>query len=316
MLIITPIRFDCCFDCSTYANKHKVDLLIQEKLPSSAAWIHARDHMLLPVLRRMVLVSSGIMPMRWTDLDTTLPERASMWEEGNLTKRKIKLYFWQLCSMVRLTYEQYLKHDTQDDTFFGSFASNALSAMHLLSSNRDDKHPIIPLRSPDAMHVWFQIKLVKNEDPVHDVIYNTASRLRWNNECAMWKVIRVCFPSVRPLTPPTQLHTQTFAQYGALEYGLTLAQQLQQITHLAYDSETAQGTRRVEVLNAFGEKIQNEINRQTEMRLMLALAIKDTQSPLHILGVDILRMVGQWLWQPEILRWEDVMSAYIETIDG
>jgi hypothetical protein len=200
-MLVTPIKFDCCFECTTYSNKHKVDILIQEKLPSNAAWLQARDRMLLPILQRMVLASFGIMPTRWTALGSELPERESIWMEKDLTKRKIKLYFWHLCSMVRLTYEQYLKHDTQDDTFFSSFASTAHSAMRLLSSRMDEKNPIVPMRSPEAMHLWFQIKLVKNEDPVNDAIYNTASRMMWRNDCSMWKVRNVVLCFLR--TPST-----------------------------------------------------------------------------------------------------------------
>jgi hypothetical protein len=182
---MTPILFDCCFDCSAYANKQKVDVLFHEKLPTESAWHHARDHMLLPILQRMALASGGIMPMRWTVLEIALPARITTWKEQDLVKRKIKLYFWHLCAMARSTYEQYLKYDLQDNsTFFHAFGSTAQSAMHCLTVATP---PLIKMRSPEAMHLWFQIKLVKNEDHVNDLTYNTASRMRWKNECAMWQ---------------------------------------------------------------------------------------------------------------------------------
>jgi len=90
--------------------------------------------------------------------------------------------------MVQLTYEQYLKHDTQDRTFFDSFASTAQSVLHMLNTGRQDQRPLTSLQCPDAMHLWFQIKLIKNEDPVNDVIFNTTSRTRWRNDSIMWKV--------------------------------------------------------------------------------------------------------------------------------
>ena len=115
---------------------------------------------------------------------------------------------------------------------------------------------------------------------------------------------------------PQQLHVQTFLQYGALEYGLTLAQQLRQVARQSYDSNTTQGALRVESLGNFAGLIQEEIDRQANRRLVLAAAIKDAESTLHILGADMLRLVGQHLWQPDILRWEDVMRSCIAELDN
>ena len=112
-----------------------------------------------------------------------------------------------------------------------------------------------------------------------------------------------------------QLHAQTFTQYGALEYGLALTQQLKLVARQSYDCNTTQGALRMESLGNFAGLIQQEINRQTDRRLVLAAAIKDTESTLHILGADMLRLVGQHLWQPDILRWEDVMRPYIAQLD-
>jgi hypothetical protein len=125
------------------------------------------------------------MPMRWTALENALPARITTWKEKDLVKRKIKFYFWHLCAMARSTYEQYLKYDLQDEsTFFHAFASTAQSAMHGLTSATP---PFLQMRSAEAMHLWFQIKLIKNEDHVNDLTYNTASRMRWKNEKALWK---------------------------------------------------------------------------------------------------------------------------------
>jgi len=188
-MLMTPIKFDCCFDCSAYSNKYKIDTLFKEKLPSNTAWLHARDRMLLPVLQRMALASAGIMPTHWAALEQTLPSRESMRKkETDDNKRKIRLCLWHLCSMVRMTYDQYLGYDTQDCTFFDSFASIAHNALRLLSCRANDKIPIMPMRSPEALQLWFQIKLLKNEDHVLDTVYNTASRMQWRNERSMWMV--------------------------------------------------------------------------------------------------------------------------------
>jgi transcriptional regulator with PAS, ATPase and Fis domain len=109
-----------------------------------------------------------------------------------------------------------------------------------------------------------------------------------------------------------QIHVQTFKQYGALEYGLALTRQLSAITHLSHDSNTTQGERRAESLKNFEKIIQKEIDVQIDRQLVLATAIKDTKSSLHILGVDMLCLIGQCLRQPAILRWEDVMREHIQ----
>jgi len=67
----------------------------------------------------------------------------------------------------------------------------------------------------------------------------------------------------------------------------------------------------VESLRHFERLIQRETDHETSRRLTVAAALKDTQSPLHHLGADILRLIGQQMWLPEILRWEDVMQEYI-----
>ncbi len=114
---------------------------------------------------------------------------------------------------------------------------------------------------------------------------------------------------------PQQLHVQTFLQYGALEYGLALAQQLRQVARQSYDCNTTQGALRVESLGNFATLIQEEIAHQTHRRLVLATAIKDAESTLHILGADMLRLIGQHLWEPDVLRWEDVLQPYIAQLD-
>ena len=71
-------------------------------------------------------------------------------------------------------------------------------------------------------------------------------------------------------------------------------------------------TRRAENMANFEEMLRTELDRQIERRLVVAVAIKDAESPLHTLGSDLLRLVGQQLWHPAILRWEDVMREYME----
>ena len=67
----------------------------------------------------------------------------------------------------------------------------------------------------------------------------------------------------------------------------------------------------IKTLGGFVSTIETELDQQRAMRLVLAASLKDTGSALHILGVDLLRHVVQYLRQPEILRWEDVMREYI-----
>lgn len=115
------------------------------------------------------------------------------------------------------------------------------------------------------------------------------------------------------LTLPPQLHTQAFINYGALEYGLAITKQLRSVARLSHDANSTPGARRAENMANFEEMLRTELDRQTERRLVFAVAIKDTASPLHALGTDLLRFIGQQLWHPAILRWEDVMREYMET---
>jgi hypothetical protein len=67
----------------------------------------------------------------------------------------------------------------------------------------------------------------------------------------------------------------------------------------------------IKSLRGYVDTIQSEVDQQHAMRLVLATSLKDKGSSLHILGADMLRHVVQYLQQPEILRWEDVMLEFI-----
>ena len=82
------------------------------------------------------------------------------------------------------------------------------------------------------------------------------------------------------------------------------------IAHQSDDTSMAKA-HYIKTLGWFVDDIEKELDKQRAMRLVLAASLKDKGSALHILGTDMLRHVVQFLRQPEILRWEDVMREYI-----
>jgi hypothetical protein len=114
-----------------------------------------------------------------------------------------------------------------------------------------------------------------------------------------------------PLTPtPPQSHLDTFALYGALEYSLAMSKELLSLAHRV-DHSSRVKVHYIKSLRGYIDTIQSEVDQQHAMRLVLATSLKDKGSSLHILGADMLRYVVQYLQQPEILRWEDVMLEFI-----
>ena len=67
----------------------------------------------------------------------------------------------------------------------------------------------------------------------------------------------------------------------------------------------------IKTLGGFVDVIETALDYQRTMLLVLAVSLKDKGSALHMLGADVLRCVVQYLRQPEILRWEDVMQEFI-----
>jgi hypothetical protein len=114
-----------------------------------------------------------------------------------------------------------------------------------------------------------------------------------------------------PLTHiPPQSHLDTFALYGALEYSLAISRELLSLAHRV-DHSSRVKAHYIRTLGGYVGTIEPEVDRQRAMRLVLATSLKDKGSSLHILGADMLRHVAQYLQQPEILRWEDVMLEFI-----
>jgi hypothetical protein len=173
-MLIAPLKFQCCFHCSAYANSPGVEKVI-EKFSSEGAWLQARDRMLQPILLRMAEASQGYMPLRWTDARMPLPSPESVQEEPDEVKRKVRSNFWRLCRITRLTFEEYVAEDTRDETLVHIIHRMAYFSLTLLTYSEDDEQPILPRTSPEAMHLSYQIDHIINEDGVLDVIYNLTS---------------------------------------------------------------------------------------------------------------------------------------------
>ena len=77
------------------------------------------------------------------------------------------------------------------------------------------------------------------------------------------------------------------------------------------DDHTMAKAHYIKTLGGFVDAIQTELDHQRTKRLVLAVSLKDKGSALHVLGADLLRYVVQNLWQPEILRWGDVMQEFL-----
>ena len=85
---------------------------------------------------------------------------------------------------------------------------------------------------------------------------------------------------------------------GGLEYGRLMAQSL----------TVRYGQPLHDLVSMIDERIQD----QQERRLVLSTAIKDKGSALHILGSDIIRLIGSYTHTNQIVLWEDVLHAYID----
>ena len=112
----------------------------------------------------------------------------------------------------------------------------------------------------------------------------------------------------------TQWHIMSIVRYGALDYTLALAKEMQNVAYhvnilankrVSYAKNTAD----------FAVMIQDEIDRQDTLRLVLAASLKDKDSSLYILGPDILRQISQHLRLPQIVLWENVLGEYLEAED-
>jgi hypothetical protein len=184
-MLITPLRFECCFHCSTYSNTLKIDKLLEAQLPTEGVWLNTQEKLLLPILKRVAQASRGIMPMRWVDKHTPLPERDSLKLETESNKRRMRMHFWDLCHMARHTFDQYQSEDIHHTSFIHNFVRIAEVTLNLMTHGREQ---LIQRKSQEAMHLWFQIQLLKNEDVVLDTIYNLTSR----NTTTTWQVRARC----------------------------------------------------------------------------------------------------------------------------
>lgn len=95
-----------------------------------------------------------------------------------------------------------------------------------------------------------------------------------------------------------QSYVDTMDEGGALEYGRLLANSL----------TGTYGQPLQDLISMIDKRIQE----QNDHRLVLATAITDKGSSLHILGADILRMIGVKTYAEEVVLWEDVLHPYIE----
>ena len=177
-MLLPPMKFDCCFHCSTHAGLLKVENLLKEKFTCESAWLQARDRMLQPILRRMAEASQGYMPVRWTDARMPLPTYESLGAEPSGIKRDVRSIFWRLCRIVRFSFEEYVsgnilfEHEiTPNESVLQSFYRMA-SSTKLLTAMNCNQELTVENRTPEAMHLSFQISLVNNYDGVLDTLYN------------------------------------------------------------------------------------------------------------------------------------------------
>ena len=301
MVIRLPVEFSCCFRCSSESIKAKVDDLISSKypLPNEAAWLAARDRVLLPTLRRIALLdSSHAMPPRWTDLSQPLPPcppgiSRFMGEEHRI-RSLARIRYWEMCRMARLGYDDH-QTDFQrlhpNDSLFHAFSALGDSILQLLLLRMQPELASAPLPNEEArprldhdaaVAVWNQIKLIRNHDTVLQIIYNVAeSSARYaRRNRRNWGA-----------------YVRTMTQCGALEYGRSLAQSMV--------------GRQTDVLKRFAQRIDDEIKHQDKMRLILAASITDKGSSLHLLGADMIRLIATHTRIDEPVLWEDVLHPYI-----
>ena len=183
-MLIHPMKFHCCFHCSSHADTQKVEKLLSKKFDCEGAWLQARDHMLRPILQRIAEASEGYMPVRWTDARTPLPAYNSLMEVPDDVKRHVHIIFWRLCRIVRYSFEEYVSGNNRDLLFEDAFDAmqdeNAIESFYRMVSHtrfitiRDHDHnSMMEQRTPEA--ISFQICLVNNEDKVMDTLYNLVT---------------------------------------------------------------------------------------------------------------------------------------------
>jgi hypothetical protein len=303
-MISLPVEFSCCFRCSSESIKAKVDDLISsnDPLPNEAAWLAARDRMLLPVLRRIAaLDTSHAMPPRWTDLSQALPpcppgQSRFMGEEHRI-RSLARIRFWEMCRMARLDYAKHqsdFQRIQSSDSLFHAFSALGDSILQLLilRMRPEATTPRLPGEEEDdrprldhdaVVPVWNQIKLLRNHDTILQIVY---------------KVAEYSARHERRGRKHWDAYIHTMAQCGALEYGRSLA--------------LSMVGRQKDALTRFARRIDQEIKRQDRMRLALAMSAKDPNSPLHILGADVLRLIGALTRVEQPVLWEDVLHPYIQ----
>lgn len=129
---------------------------------------------------------------------------------------------------------------------------------------------------PVHPRLWTQISLAANVDPIFQAVLRVAGSTHLKDRS----------------------HTaERLAQCGALDYALVLAMRME--------------ARRPRVLDAFVRQLKDIVDRQNQMRLVLAVSLKDPNSCLYALGPDLLRMVVHTTNEPELIMWEDVLKEHV-----
>jgi hypothetical protein len=143
--------------------------------------------MLQPIVVRMAEASQGRMPVRWTDARLPLPTYASLGAEPNPIKRYVRISFWRLCRIVRYSFEEYVSGNKPDllfedaseigpnESVIQSFYRMA-SSTKMLTAMNFNQELTVKNRTPEAMHMSFQISLANNDDKVLDTLYSLATR--------------------------------------------------------------------------------------------------------------------------------------------
>ena len=298
MVIRIPVEFACCFRCSTESIKSKVDDILQEKLPTESVWLAARDRMLLPVLRNLCCLNT-CMPLAWTNLSNPLPNCPDgisySDDKDKIMHTRIRIRFWELCRMVRLSYDAYQTGiQRSESTFFDTFFVLSSSIMDMIRPNVRmisliTTEPLIRERSQKteddnlAIFTRYQLNLIRNEDTMPQTVYQAAaspSRL------------------TKQTTRTWRSYVTTMKQCGALEYGLNLARNI-----VGYNEGT---------MVMFVELIQKEIDQEAYRRALIVLSLKDKNSKLTCFNTDIMRMILSYTYPAEPVLWEDLLIPFIQ----
>lgn len=139
-------------------------------------------------------------------------------------------------------------------------------------------HTVPGIHPGDISRAWFQVNLMSNTDSAASVVLLVSE-------------------SPRSLDSSAAM-VENLAECGALRYALTLAENIQ--------------PRFPTGLEDLRLKIKSQIRNEEHRMLLLATAITDADSSLHILGRDMIWRIAQLLRPPRIILWEDLLRPYID----